>query len=101
MLVFINASEMWGYHAANRAAVSSTVGMTANIFIYRAGIQAGAASDAIQGFPRFWISQQIGAAIIQQNYIHFFRPIRFAGLPRTCNNGVIRSHFLPGSKSGE
>src|SRR5688572_33242122 len=73
--------------------------MTANIFIYRAGIQAGSTTDAVEALSLFLISQDICTAIVEKDHIHFLWSICFILLTGTSNNSIINCYPLPCSKS--
>ncbi|MNF13687.1 hypothetical protein D3C80_2156210 [compost metagenome] len=62
--------------------------MSTDIFIYRAGIQAGAAADAVHTLP-YLFTQQVGTSVVQQDHIHLFRAILFIGRLRSKKQGII------------
>src|SRR5690606_535351 len=57
-----HAFQMRRDHGTNRPAIGSGISMTANIFIYGAGIQTGDASDEIHRFA-YGLFQQIGSSV--------------------------------------
>src|SRR5436190_7602534 len=76
----LQSSEVGCNDRTYRPRVSCSIGMAADITKNRADIEAGAAADAMKRIPLLSIRQQFGAAIIQQNDMELFGPIRFPGL---------------------
>ncbi|MNS38756.1 hypothetical protein D3C72_710140 [compost metagenome] len=76
--VFLHTGQVWRDYRAYWSAIGSTISMTTDIFIYRAGIQAGAAADAVHTLP-YLFTQQVSTSVVQQDHIHFFRTIHFIG----------------------
>ena len=63
---------------ADRARVNPRIIVAADLAIHRAMIQARAATDAIERLAFFRISQQLGAAVVQQQQVEFVGTIDFA-----------------------
>src|SRR6202007_29750 len=68
----------------------------------RAGVQAGAATDAVQGLAENGIVAHAHAAIVDENQVEFTRPARFAGqskwgiVKRRAEKAGVGSQTLPG-----
>src|SRR5215217_4437945 len=88
-------------HRTDGPAVSSAISMTADIFINRAGIQTRTAADTIKPFADFRFYIQIGAAIVQQDHIHFFRSVCFPWLAWAAENSIVNGYILPGTVSSQ
>src|SRR5690606_29603718 len=58
---------------------------------------AGPTAYAIEALALFFLSEECGSSVIQQNDIHFVRPVRFVFLPGATNNTVVYRQALPGS----
>ena len=101
MLPFLQSPEMGCDHGADGSSISRAVAVTSDILEDRADIQAGTTPDAAQCVTLLGIGEQFCAAVIQQNNMHLFRSIGFAGLTRTCVHCVVAGHLLARSGSGE
>ena len=51
MFKLLHAGKVWGYNRTYWAAIGGIVGVATYIFIDGAGIEAGTATDALQGLP--------------------------------------------------
>src|SRR4051812_559099 len=67
--------------------------MTSGLSIYGAGIEAGRTSNAMERLARFFVGQNAGAAVIEQDHVKLLRTV--AG----CDagpDGVVWVHALAG-----
>ena len=96
--IFAIAAQEWRYHRANGAGIGSGVGVAPNVFIHRAGIEAGAAADTGKRFALGYLAHKVGAAIVQQYHIHFFRAVFFIFFARAGDYGIVIGKPLPGAK---
>jgi hypothetical protein len=69
MLELLHALDMRRDHGADGAAVRSAISMTANILVHRAGVETGAAANAVHAFAYFF-TQKVCAAVVEQYHVH-------------------------------
>ncbi len=81
VLVIPHVLEIRRDDRANRTGIHCPIGVTPDILVDRAGIQAGAATDARQGPARPFLLQHFCPAVVEQDHVHFFRPVGFSFFP--------------------
>jgi len=101
MIKFVNATEMRSENASDRARVCGSVRVSADGAINRAGVQAGAATDAVQSVALFGIGEQFGAAIIEKDDVKFFGACEFVRSARAADQSVVASDGLARAGCGE
>lgn len=94
MLKFVEAAQLRSEHAANRALIRCGVGMSADDAVDGAGIQTGAAANAMQDFAFFGVGQQFAAAVVQKHDVKLVRAADLVGLSRPADQRVVTSDVL-------
>ena len=89
MFPILQAAQMRCDHGTDWTGIGRAIRVPPNVAENRANVEAGAAADAMKRIPLLSIRQQFGAAIIQQNDMELFGPIRFPGLPGSAIKGVV------------
>ena len=89
----INARELRGKDSADRARVGGTVGVATSPLVHGAHIEAGGATNALQGFPADFVGHSGGAAIIHQHDVEILRAV-VLGYARP--QGGVGVHALAG-----
>src|SRR4051794_7800950 len=95
MKVLANTVIKWREDAANRSGVDAAIGMAADSAIDRTRIQTGAATDALQTFPKRR-RQHLRSAIIEQNEMEFLGAVNLAGLTRSGDERGVNRERLAG-----
>src|SRR5690606_36527107 len=98
-LPFSHVPEMGCDNRSNRSTVSCGVGVTTDVLVDRTSIHTCPAANAVKALTLFWICEYVRPAIVEQDHVHILRTIDFSFLPWTCNDCVVNSHALTGSKS--
>ena len=80
-------------HRANGAGINPAISMAAHRVVDRAVVHAGAAADAAQHLLKL-CPQQVGAPIVEQHDVKFFRPVRVAGAARAGGKCRVGADFL-------
>src|SRR5262249_2816633 len=76
------------------AGVGARVVMAANFAVDGAGVEAGSAPDAVQGFALFGIGEELGAAVVHEDYVKFFRAVGFPGAAGSGEEGCVDGEEL-------
>jgi len=97
VLVLIKVLEVRGDHFPDGTGIGGPVAMPPDVLVNRASIQAGSATDAMQGLPGLGIFEQASAAVIQKDDHHFLGAIAFVFPSWSMKNGVISGHLLTGA----
>src|SRR5208337_4841034 len=72
--------------------------MPANLAINRAGVEAGATTDAEKHFPHLGIRQGVHAPIVNQHHMHLVRTI-FTRAPRAGEERGVSRQLLPRART--
>ena len=75
--------------------------MAADLAVDGAGVQAGAAANAAEGFAIFGIGEDFGSAVVEQDEMEFLGPVFFAGSAGAAENAGVDGHPLAGGTSGQ
>ena len=89
MLKFFDAAEVGGENAAYGSLISCAVRVASDVAINGADVQAGTAADTVQDFALFWIGEQIGASVVEQDDMEFFGAIDLSGLAGAANECLV------------
>ena len=73
--------------------------MAANAGIHRAVVHAGATANALQRGTQLFVGVGLGAAVVQQDQVHFFRAVQLARLAWPADQVEIGGHRLPGGRT--
>ena len=101
MFPILQTAQVRRDHAADRAAVGRAVGVAADVLEDGADVEARAAADAVEGVALFRISEQLGAAVVEQHDVVFLRTVAFARLARTAVHRVVAGEGLAGTGGRE
>src|SRR5579875_139332 len=85
-------------NAADRPGVNAAISMAADATIHRAGVQTGAAADALQALAERR-SQHTRAAVVEQYQVKLFRSIRLAAAARSRDKRGVHRQRLPRRRS--
>ena len=78
------------------AGINRAVGVAANALVDRADVEAGPAADAAQDGAQLGIGQDVRAAVVQDDQMHFLGAIAFALAPRAGEKGQVHGQGLAG-----
>ena len=78
-----------GYHSADGSGIHPAVGMPAHLAIHGAGVEAGAAAQAVERLAQFGIGKQARAAVVHYDKMELFRPVFVVGEARAGYGGYI------------
>ena len=94
----LHGLQLRGQDCADGSGVDRAVGVAAGLLVNGAGVKACAAANAIKGFAGGWISENISAAIVEQDDVKLFGAVagRDAGPKR-----VVRVHALACGGAGQ
>src|SRR5690606_37968840 len=99
MLPFSHVPEMGCDNRSNRSTVSCGVGVTTDVLVDRTCVQASTAANAVKALTLFCICEYVRPAIVEQDHVHILRTNDFSFLSWTCNDCVVTSHAVTGTKS--
>jgi len=76
---------LWFEQGTDGAGIDTAIGVSADLHIDRAVVDAGAAADAAQGVGEQWIGMDACAPIVEQHQVHLARAVEFIGTPRAAD----------------
>src|SRR5256885_16752119 len=98
MLPVLQPAQMGCDHRADRSGVGGAVSVAADVAKDGTDVQAGAATDAMEGVALLGIREQFRATIIQEHDMILFRSVGLAWLPRPPIKRVVTGERLTRSE---
>jgi hypothetical protein len=75
--------------------------VAADLAVHRAGVQTGAAANAVKRLPLAAVGQQPRAAVIEQHHVEFVGAVDLAAAPRAAEKRRVDGEQLAGAAAAE
>ena len=97
----VHSGHLWSQDRSDRSWIHASVGVTADLSIDGADVEAGAAANATQGLGRHILGQKLGSTVVDEYDVHFVRAVVFRRGPGSRHQGLVAADRLSGATSGD
>ena len=82
------------HHSADGAWVYPAIGVSADLAVHRARVQARPTADAVERFPKLRVGQHLRAPVVQDDQVEFLWPVLFIAAARAGDEGDVAGDAL-------